>query len=328
MLVNYIFRSKDSGGHSIEELFASVSSALPKEVEVNMVQLPYAGVSLKAMVLNIWHVIKLKGIIHITGDVHYIGLIPLKKTVLTIHDVNSIVKGSALKKIIFKTFWFTLPAFFVKKITVISQFSKQEVLQVIPWAKQKIKVIYNPVNPMFAATPKIFNPSNPTILHIGTKTNKNLENTIKALQDIPCTLVIVGALNTHYKTLLKTTGVTYVNYNNLSFDAIVKCYQNCDIVSFISLYEGFGLPIIEAQKTGRVVITSNKASIPEIAEDTVHYVNPLDVDAIQKGFEKIIADNNYREALINKGFKNVTRFNLDNITKHYLEVYKTVVNAN
>ena len=324
MKVNFIFRKRGINHNSIEGLFNAIITDLPKEVEVNVVELPYSGASIKAIILNIWHVLFLKGVLHITGDVHYIGLIPFKKTVLTIHDVNSIIKGNALKQFIFKTIWFTIPAVFVKKITVVSKFSRQEVLEVIPQAQSKTQVIYNPVNPLFEKEIKAFNKQKPTILHIGTKSNKNLENTIKALQGLSCKLVIIGNLNKYYKTILNTSKVDYLNYNNLTFNEIVKLYQNCDIVSFVSFYEGFGMPIIEAQKTGRVVITSNKASIPEIGQEAVHYVDPFSIESIKYGFQKIIKDDAYRQVLIDKGFVNVKRFDLNNITQQYLEIYKTI----
>ena len=91
-------------------------------VEANIVELPHSGASLKAIMLNIWHVFFLKGIIHVTGDVYYIGLIPFKKTILTIHDVH-FINGSFIKKMFLKLFWLVLPAFFAKRITLISEFS-------------------------------------------------------------------------------------------------------------------------------------------------------------------------------------------------------------
>ena len=166
----------------------------------------------------------------------------------------------------------------------------------------------------------------PVILHLGTKTNKNLERTIKGLQGITCKLIIVGNLNESHLTLLNQCKTEYINYSNLPFSKIKDLYENCDIVSFISLYEGFGMPIIEAQKVGRVVITAKNSAIPEIAKDSVHYVNPMNIEEINLGFKKLIQNNNYRNMLIEKGFKNVKRFDISNISSQYVTIYKELLN--
>lgn len=328
MLVNYIFRNKNKGGFSIEELFESIGKTVASKIEVSYSQLPYSNFSWKSIVSNIKHVNKIKGIIHITGDTHYVGIIPFKKTVLTIHDVDSVIRGNWFSRTIKKMLWFWLPALCVKKITVISNFTKHQVLAIIPWAKSKVTVIYNPVNPLLETQLKKELNAIPVILHLGTKANKNLERTIIGLKDIPCKLVIIGTLNKEQLEVLKACKTDFENYNNLTFESIKAQYQNADIVSFISLYEGFGMPIIEAQKVGRVVITSDRASIPEIAMDSVHYVNPLDVTSINEGFKKIISDNSYRQSLIIKGLDNVKRFDINNISQQYLAIYKSLVNEN
>lgn len=320
MVVNYIFRNKNKGGFSIEELYASVISNLPPEVEVNIVELPHDGASLRSLVLNICHVLNLKGIIHITGDVHYLALLPFKKSVLTIHDVM-FLKGNVFKRLMLTLLWFWLPSLFVKKITVISQLSKKQVLEIIPWVNKKTTVVYNPVNPKLKRDTRKTIRAIPHILHLGTKENKNLINTIKGLNKIPCLLHIVGMLSKEQKKALKDNQINFKNYRNVPFIKIKWLYENCDIVSFISLYEGFGMPIIEAQQVGRVIVTSEKGAIPEIAQDTVHYVDPYDCDSIHSGFLKVINNEDYRFSLINKGFKNIERFSLNEVTNQYINIY-------
>lgn len=322
--INYIIRSKDKGGFSIEELFSIITIGVSLNYNTNILELPHVGRNMREIIKNVLFISNVKGIIHVTGDVHYIAILPFKKIILTIHDIDSIIRGSRLKKNIIKLFWFLLPSLFVRRITVISEFSKKQLLDVIPWVKDKVEVIHNPVNPALIRCEKKFNRNEPVVLHIGTKENKNLINTIIGLRDIKCKLIIVGKLNDIQKLSLINNNIYYENYYNLDFKRIIKLYNDCDIVSFISLYEGFGMPIIEAQQVGRPVVTSNRGAIPEVGLDSVLYVDPIDVNSIQEGFKKVIYDENYRVNLINRGFVNVKRFQLDFIVEQYNKLYKEI----
>ena len=95
-----------------------------------------------------------------------------------------------------------------------------------------------------------------------------------------------------------------------------------DLLVFVSTYEGFGLPILEAQATGRPVITSNVLSMPEVAGDSACLVDPFDVSSIRKGILKVINDPAYREKLIKRGFENVKRFQPDKIAEQYADIYR------
>jgi glycosyltransferase involved in cell wall biosynthesis len=317
--VNYIFRKRGEGHNSIEELFNSIISHLPEHIDPHVVELPYSGASFKALFLNIWHVLFLKGIIHVTGDVYYIGLIPFKKTIITVHDIK-FIKGSLVKKKILSLIWLKLPGLVAKKISIISEFSKEEYLKIVPYAAKKVHVIYNPVNPMLEKCLKTISEV-PIILHLGTMKNKNLKNTIKSLNDIDCKLIIVGKLSSNQLDVLKNNNVTYENYNNLNFVEIKKLYELCDIVSFASFYEGFGMPIIEANKVGRVILSTKRGAIPEIALNSVHYVDPNNIDDMKNGFIKVITDGAYRNVLINFGLENVKRFEIESVVSSYVNIY-------
>ena len=324
--VNYIFRKRGASHNSIEELFQSIIRHLPEEIDANIVELPYEGASLKSICLNIWHVFFLKGIIHITGDVHYIGIIPFKKTILTIHDANifSLNKHSAIQQKMLKLLWFVLPAIFVKKITVISEFTKKQLLSIYPKAIKKTEVIYNPVNPILKSEPRSNLPKKPIVLHLGTKEHKNLTNTVKALSNFDCELYIVGHMDQKQLELVNTYSIDYTNFSNIAFDKVKDLYEKCDVVSFLSFYEGFGMPIIEAQKVGRAIITSNQCSIPEIGGDGALFVDPNNIEAISKAFEKVFYQDNFRSELINKGYENVKKFSMYRISTEYCQLYKSL----
>ena len=94
-----------------------------------------------------------------------------------------------------------------------------------------------------------------------------------------------------------------------------------DILAFVSTYEGFGLPIIEAQAIGRVVITSNLASMPEVAGKGALFVNPFSVEEIREGIVSLIENEHDRATLIKRGLENVKRFDKEKIANQYQEIY-------
>jgi len=325
MKVTFFFRKRLLGFNSIEGLFYNISDVVKDHIQTVNVELPSSAFSIKGVFQNLKFTKKYKGEInHITGHVNYLAIVTRKRTVLTIHDVKSSFYGNFFHQILIKILLFWLPAFFVKRITVISKFSKKELLAIIPFAKSKIKVIYNPVSPLFQPKGFTFNSQCPTILCIGTKANKNLERVFESLREITCRLHIIGQLSDEQLRLLQEYHINYINSVNLSQKEIVESYENCDLLCFPSTYEGFGMPIIEAQAVGRPVITSNVGAMLEVANDSACLVDPYEINAIKKGVEKIIFEEDYRQILIEKGFENVKRFQLDTIVKQYINIYKEI----
>ncbi|SFC38910.1 Glycosyltransferase involved in cell wall bisynthesis [Parapedobacter composti] len=311
-------RKKEKGKNSIEEVFSSLKSYLCVE---KIYEMPKKGTSILS---NLRFAYRKKGYVnHISGDVHYIALATGKRTVLTIHDIESTLKdGNLATKLIKKLIWFWIPCLIVKKITVISEFTKKQLIKLVPFSRHKIVVIHNPYNELIEFKAKGFDKEKPVILHVGTKTNKNLFRVIKSLEGIPCKLLIIGRLSVDLLRELQAHNIEYESSFDVSFDEIVEAYKKCDIVSFPSIYEGFGMPILEAHKAGRVVITSNVCSMPEIAGDAACYVNPFDIESIRAGFLKIIQDDIYRDELVAKGFQNLERFSPQQISKRYNDLYK------
>lgn len=188
----------------------------------------------------------------------------------------------------------------------------------------KIKVIYVPISDQFKYEPKEFNTVEPCILQVGTKSNKNISRLIKALEEVPCRLEIVGEVKDSLVKELKTSNIKYTISKNLSDAQLLAKYRSADIVSFVSTYEGFGMPIVEANTIGRVVVTSNILSMPEIAGDSAYLVDPYDVSSIRAGFLKVICDKDYRSRLLENGLKNKDRFQIGEIVKQYTLIYKTI----
>ncbi len=210
-------------------------------------------------------------------------------------------------------------------VSVISESTKEELLRYIKCDPQKIRVVYDCISEGFKPITKNFNIEKPIILQIGTGKNKNMLRVAKALRDISCYLRIVGELDSEQVAVLHECSIEYSCVSNISDAQILKEYQQCDMLVFVSTYEGFGLPILEAQATGRPVVTSNIMSVPEVAGDGACLVDPYDVTAIRKAILKVINDSSYRKELVRNGFENVQRFQTEKINEKYVKLYKQMI---
>jgi glycosyltransferase involved in cell wall biosynthesis len=180
------------------------------------------------------------------------------------------------------------------------------------------------VDPEIHPSPLYFNRAMPRILVVGTTAHKNIERYAAALADVPSHLVIVGALNDSQTRALARRNRPYENLVSLSREEIRRQYALCDLVLFASTYEGFGLPIVEAQAAGRPVVTSNIPPMSDVAGDGACLVDPLDVDSLRQGVFRVVNDDSYRARLIEAGKKNVRRFEADVIAHHYCRLYKYI----
>lgn len=326
--VRYFFRKPFKGNFSIEELFDLIQHSLSENISFSSYHMRYFSKGIVKRFLNgFLAMLNQSEVNHITGDVNYIALfLNKKKTILTIHDIEILKRSKGLKYKFIKLFWFQLPAKRLNYITVISENTKKELVTEININPAKVKVIYDCISPNIKFRPKTFNKENTNILHIGTKHNKNLENTIKAIAGLDVNLSILGDLKTNQRALLDKHNIKFQNFSNLKYNEVIELYYKADMVTFVSTSEGFGLPIIEANAVGRPIITGNNTSMPEIAADAALMADPYNVEEMRMGILRIIEDDEYREKLIKNGQENVKRFLPNQIVKQFEELYVQIVN--
>lgn len=314
-------------GYSIGKVFRPIEEEMKKYAEVDSIYLPVPNYSFKGLWKNIRYAQKCckkkqYDIIHITGTEHY--LLPFlrnKKTILTVHDLGFYTNNKLSIRNILKCFlWIkTLPL--ASHVTFISEKSKNEALGLVKLREGNYSVVMNPVSEEFTAHPKEINKACPTILHIGTKVHKNIETTAIALKGFACKLRIIGKLTERQKRTLAINDIDYSCAHGLTDEEILQEYINCDIVNFPSLYEGFGMPIIEGQSIGRPVLTSNLSPMKEVAANAAILVDPACPESIRNGYETLLRNS---KEYIEKGFGNIKRFALSHISKEYFEIYNKI----
>ncbi|GAB4034196.1 glycosyltransferase family 4 protein [Spirosoma gilvum] len=333
MQITYLFRSPGTG-YSIEALFETIQQTTSQRpgIRTKRVQLPHVSRNLWRVGQNLNFIRRLRAdVFHITGDCQYAALaLPASRTILTIHDCGPLKKfqNHPLRYAVFWWLWYYLPVRRLRWITVVSEKTRQELIHYVGRVGEKAVVVANGYDPAFVYAPAAFRAERPVLLQVGTAPNKNLTNLIDALEGINCTLVIVGTLTSQLTTRLQNHRIDYQNYIDLSRAELIEWYTYCDIVTFLSTYEGFGMPVLEANAIGRVVLTSAIAPMLDVAPGAAHFVDPTDPAAIRQGVLRLIQDSVYRQRLIDVGRENAQRYSIDKAADQYVAIYQKIVSPN
>jgi glycosyltransferase involved in cell wall biosynthesis len=327
-VVHFHRRKRPNANYSIEGFYKNIRNELKDRCDIEYVEVPfYSNGIFRRLYNSIYAAFKQGDVNHVTGDVNYLNMFfNIDKTIVTILDCGLLDRTNGLTHKIYKYFWFTLPVKKAKYVVAISEATKTEILKYVDCNPDKIKVIHVSISPLFHGADKEFNKTKPVILHIGTAPNKNLPGLIEAVKEINCKLFIIGSLYENNLKKLNEYNIEFENFVNLSVEGLFEKYKECDLLFFASTYEGFGMPIVEANIVGRPVITSDLLSMPEVAGDSALLVNPYNADEIKNGIKKIIDDDFFRNELINNGFKNAERFTLRKIAEDYLQLYSKINN--
>jgi len=329
MKITYFFRKPYPGAHSIEELFKGIYKNIQQKAplaNISIVKVPAFSKSILGILRNIYYAyLNQSQINHITGDIHYVILALSSKNynILTIHDCALLYRlpKFSLRYWLFKWLWIRWPVSKANVITTISETTKADIIHFSGCNPNKVIVISNCVNPVFSYLPSDSDYYLPRILQVGTAYNKNLLGVIEALKGVRCILDIIGNLEPEYLSLLKKNNIIYENSSNLTIQEVALHYQKSDLVIFVSTFEGFGMPIIEANQSGRPVITSNLSPMKEVAGNAAHLVDPYNVEEIKKGVFKIINDSDYRKQLIERGLENAKFYDIASVTQQFLMLY-------
>lgn len=274
-------------------------------------------------------------------------LIPMNVPfIVTIHDLayykypDTFSKGSLLLKKILSPISIKRAA----QIITVSDNTKCDILEYFDVPSEKINVIYPAVKNFkresdmekIRSLKEKYGIKGKYILGVGTiEPRKNLIRLVRAFKNISYdfndfSLVLIGKKGWLTEPIFKEFNdekikdkiifTDYVPQKDMSF-----LYSAADIFVYPSIYEGFGLPPLEAMSCGTPVIVSDNSSLQEVVGSAGVYVNALSTESIENGIRKLLNDENLKLELIEKGYEQSKKFNWENTYKEVLKVYKKIL---
>jgi glycosyltransferase involved in cell wall biosynthesis len=233
------------------------------------------------------------------------------------------------------------------RILTVSETSKSDILRRFRVPADKVTVIYNAIDERLSQAPPEdafervrirYQLRDPFALYVGNiKPHKNLERLIDAFDRLrrepdyeSLKLVIIGDEISKYQGLRRAVHQHKLHkhvrfFGFVPVDTLSVLYRLASVFVFPSLYEGFGLPPLEAMACGTPVVTSNVSSLPEVVGDAAILVDPYDPDSIADGMRQALADVELRARLIERGLAKVREYSWERSVARTREVYEEVM---
>jgi glycosyltransferase involved in cell wall biosynthesis len=231
------------------------------------------------------------------------------------------------------------------RILTVSEASKRDILHFFNVPPEKIVVVYNAIDDHFWLSPPAedvarvrerYQLDQRFVLYVGNiKPHKNLVRLIEAFDELRDTgfddlkLLIIGDEISKLPALRRAVHrhklhkhVRFLGY--VSDDTLRILYRLAAVFVFPSLYEGFGLPPLEAMASGTPVVTSNESSLPEVAGDAAVLVDPYDVDSIVGGMRRVLSDPAFAAELSRRGPERAREFSWERSVQKTRKVYQDV----
>lgn len=240
--------------------------------------------------------------------------------VFTIHDLIHLrfaEESSVLKRMYYQLI--VCPAAYrYARVLTVSEYSKQEILDWIGLSSEQVKVVYNGVSSSFTAEGAVHIAGYPYLLCVlNTKPHKNLERTLEAFAQSGVSSAVKLLLRVRYSPKIVSHLHKLGIQNRVEFigqvtdEELAALYRGALALLFPSLYEGFGLPALEAMACGTPVLTSNVTALPEVVGDAGILIDPHDVGAIAEGIRRLVEDSALREELRRRGLERARQFSWD-----------------
>lgn len=260
------------------------------------------------------------------------------KNIATVHDLAFYHHPEWFTRKFSIAYRFMIPYLTRKSLHVftVSNFSKEDIAQSFRVQDEKIDVLYNGVSESFSVNcPAVENPisqKKPYLLCVGSlDPRKNLERLLKAFrfyENNEIELLVVGGKSKSFSNFdleefaREDSRVKLLGY--VPDDCLQYLYSNAVAFIYPSLYEGFGIPPIEAQAMGCPVISSSSTSLPEILGDSALYCDPYDVCDISKKIRYLVSDNDLQESLRKSGAQNISNYSWGRSAKELLGILREI----
>jgi glycosyltransferase involved in cell wall biosynthesis len=279
---------------------------------------------------------------------HYVlpPLVPCR-SIVTIHDCIHLMFPQYLPGRLafgYARISMALAARRAARVLTVSETSKRDIIKFFGTPEEKIDVIYNAYDQRFGVEPREedvvrvrerYQLGDKFVLYAGNvKPHKNLERLIEAFhlvrsQGLDLKLILIGDEISKYAALRRAVHrhqlhrhVRFLGY--LPEETLAVMYRLAAVFVFPSLYEGFGLPPLEAMASGTPVVTSNVSSLPEVVGDAAILVDPYDPQAIADGIRRVVTDGGLRDELHRKGLARAHQFSWETSVRRVREIYREV----
>ena len=279
---------------------------------------------------------------HLVHGPAFIGpLVTPCPVVVTIHDLSFIRFPTLFRPAnrLYLTVLTHLSARRARRLIAVSAHAAAEATQLLGVPPERIDVVYHGVDPAFRLLPAdevaAFRQRRGLperfVLCVGTlEPRKNQTRLVEAfarIHDSQVKLVLVGGKGWLYDELfarVETLGLSkeIIFPGYVMNDELPLWYNASTVLAYPSLYEGFGLPVLEAQACGTPVLTSNVSSLPEAAGDAALLVDPYDVEALAAGLNRLLTDEPLRHELRERGLTHARRFTWPHTARETVRVYR------
>ncbi|WP_254512549.1 glycosyltransferase family 4 protein [Anatilimnocola floriformis] len=269
------------------------------------------------------------------------GPLAVRRQVVTIHDTAFVDQAECFSKMFAAWYQWLVPrlARRVERIITVSEFSKQRIIDVCRVPEEKVEVILSGVGPQFQpqsaemlqrARKELKLPERYVLCVCSLEPRKNLRRLLEAWNKMPARpanlhLVLAGAKGNVFHDLefdAAPANVQLAGY--VTDDLLPALYAGAEFFAFPSLYEGFGLPVLEAMASGTPVVCSNSTSLPEVAGDAAVLVDPMHIESIAAGLQQLADDSTLRAKLRERGLARAQNFRWETAAKQTWDVLAAV----